>query len=165
MVSIYEYMDEGSGDNFIQGSDGTVLVSDICDAITIEHIPERLSAGDVGAIADLMSISGETYGLSSRHYGPQRQYLRDFSEALSTVTDEVEDLARGGLHAEAVRRLDLVLHPKWDSLAACDAAYGVAIGRVYGPADQRSAIDRLHGELASLPMFAPPSCQPHASER
>lgn len=138
------------------------------DAIEEDDIIDRLSGGDMDAARDLRVVSDEIDTNWRDYKGPDDHDLEALASLVEAITHEVESLMRDGLYAEAARRVRLITEPKWQRIRDCDAAYGAATGRVYGPPDQRSPLARLHAELSDLPMFVPapaPSCEvcPHAS--
>lgn len=138
---------------------GHAIAITICKAIDDDEILTRIAEGDVSVARHLEICADEANAIWEMHNGPYSEALETLATLLDSIAREVESLMRDGVREEAARRLNLVLRPKWDSLATCDAAYGVATGRVYGPPDRRCELDKRHAELASLPMFAPP-CHP-----
>ncbi|MFG1247649.1 hypothetical protein [Xanthobacter flavus] len=120
----------------------------LCAAIEYDTL-EQIERGEIAqAIDELEAISAEI-GEGGRVYECD---LKQIDPAFKHVMGEAAALLREGKSDEAVRRLNLLLRPKYWSESACLAAYEAAMAERY-PARRPARHPVERPEWADDPLF------------
>jgi hypothetical protein len=139
----------------VQEDEPDFVVHDVIQAVEFaiecEDILPRLQEGDHSAAADLLDLA-DGADERRRKIAPAGRLLLDFTDLLTAIANEAEDLMRAGLFEEAARRVTLLTMPKWTSRTDCDKAYAEAMAA-------RSPMHATQAACMGLPLFAP---QPEA---
>lgn len=140
----YLEIDEDDAD-FFDDEDTEGQESTISFAAGVSMIEDALCAFAERSVLPLLATGPDcdperAYALVKAAYVDLHRDMLPYSvpdEALAPVFwdtfREAEDLLRAGLTEDAAHRLRLLTAPKFKWLPACVAAYGAAIGEVWGP--------------------------------